>query len=851
MIGLVVVSHSRALAQAAVDLALEMVDEADRPAVKLAAGLDETTFGTDAAAVAEAITAVDTTDGVLVLLDLGSAVMSAEMALEFLEPEAAARVRLSSAPLVEGLVAAVVTAASGATLHQVSVEAERGLAAKVGQLGGVAATAAGQGDDEGVRGQDADADDALVDGEMTREVRVGIPHGLHARPAAAFVGCVNRFAGAEVRARNPQTASGWVSAGSLSAVATLNVRQGQLLELRAAGEEAQVALDALEELARAEFSESVVSAQPAPQGQGQDEAPSPTEPLPMGSGLDMAAGPLQRRGEAAEVSDYVSSGETATERERLQRALDQADAELADLVATTRAGLGGDQAEVFVAHRAWVRDPEITGPAFAGTERGEPAGSSWEQAGISAAEKLAQVDDDYLRERAEDIRSVTRRVLRLLVALSTTSDTSTAAETPSSQDVDGSHKATILLVSELDPGTAVSVDPRHVGGIVTTAGGSTGHGVLLAQARGIPTITGRSEVSDVESGTWVAFDTRRQMVWVDPDGASRAEIDELGARREHEQERERAAAREPARTRDGTRVSVNANVTSSAEAQRAVELGAEGSGLVRTEVLFESWRRAPTVSEQTAALWSVAAALGGRPMTVRTWDIGADKPLSFWQQEPEQNPFLGVRGIRSFAAHADVLHDQLRAVCRVAAEHPVRVMFPMVATVSEVRWALRQLDLAVEQETGARPDGLEVGIMVEVPAAALRVAAMTEDLDFVSIGTNDLTQYTLAAERGNAAVEHLFDPMDPAVLRLIRGVCLEARERVEVSVCGGAASDPAAACLLVGLGVDELSATAVAVPRVKAELRRHTVTQLRQLGEQALGCDSAEAVHALLEELTT
>jgi phosphocarrier protein FPr len=237
-------------------------------------------------------------------------------------------------------------------------------------------------------------------------------------------------------------------------------------------------------------------------------------------------------------------------------------------------------------------------------------------------------------------------------------------------------------------------------------------------------------------------------------------------------------------------------------------------------------------------------------LTVRTWDIGADKPLSFWKQAPEQNPFLGVRGIRSFAAQPEVLHDQLRAVCRVAREHPVRVMFPMVATVEEVHWAVAALDRAAEQEHGARPDGLEVGIMVEVPAAALRLSAMTQGLDFVSIGTNDLTQYTLAAERGNAGVEHLFDPLDPAVLRLVHTVCQEGRDGLEVGVCGGAASDPATACLLVGLGVAELSATSVAVPRVKAELRRHTLNELRHLGERALGCVSASAVHRLLEDLT-
>jgi len=313
-----------------------------------------------------------------------------------------------------------------------------------------------------------------------------------------------------------------------------------------------------------------------------------------------------------------------------------------------------------------------------------------------------------------------------------------------------------------------------------------------------------------------------------------------------EQEEERAAAGEPGHTRDGRLVQVLANVAGTQEALRAVELGAQGSGLVRTEVLFESWSALPTVREQASELANVARALDGRRMTVRTWDVGADKPLGFWTQKAELNPFLGVRGIRSFAADSTLLGDQLRAVCRVARDHPVRVMFPMVTTVSEVRWAVNLLDAAAEQEGGSRPNGLEVGIMVEVPAAAIQIACMAAELDFVSIGTNDLTQYTMAAERGHPGVEHLVDPVDPAVLRLIQGVCADVPDRVEVAVCGGAASDPAAACLLVGLGVDELSATPVAVPRVKAMLRRHSASELGELAGRALSCSGASEVRELL-----
>jgi len=296
-------------------------------------------------------------------------------------------------------------------------------------------------------------------------------------------------------------------------------------------------------------------------------------------------------------------------------------------------------------------------------------------------------------------------------------------------------------------------------------------------------------------------------------------------------------------------VSVKANVTSASEAGRAVGLGAEGSGLVRTEVMFAEWGVAPTVAEQVAEFTAVAEALGGQMMTICTWDIGADKPLAFWKQTPEEHPFLRVRGLRSFLDDPALLLDQLEAVCLVAKDYPVRAMFPMVATVEEAQWALDRLEQAASRGEGGRPEGLEVGIMIEVPAAALRAEAMSAQLDFVSIGTNDLTQYTLAAERGNAGVAHLFDPLDPALLALIASVCRDVAEGVSVGVCGGAASDPAAAALLVGLGVDDLSATPVAVPRVKATLRRHTLETLQDLAARALRCDSATEVRQLLSSL--
>ena len=843
MIGIVVVSHSRALGEAAAALAGEMVAEQERPAIEVAAGLDDHTFGTDAAAVAEAVGRADSPDGVLILLDLGSAVLSAEMALEFLDPEVASRTRLSSAPLVEGLVAAVVTAAGGADLDTVAAEARRGLLAKADHVGDT-----GSPDGQAEQASPDSAEPVDPDDAQRLRVTVDIPHGLHARPAALLVACVNRHADAVVRMTDLSTGKGPVDAGSLSAVATLGVQEGHEIELVATGSQAAEVLAALADLAAEGFGD-----RPSGGGQGAaeaDDAPgaetseaaaaalSGTEGASqrrvrargLGQALGAAIGPAIRRRTVPDLAAYRSSGDPETEAARLQQALDTARADLETLEERTRADVGAAEAAIFGAHLALLHDRSLTEPVLRAIGTGRSAVAAWHDEADRVACMFSALTDAYQRDRAADVRSVMHRVERALLGVP-------------EEDPDASG---ILVVDELDPATAATLDTSLCLGVVTISGGATGHGVIVLRARGVPVLTGSGERADVETGTVLAFDERARVLLVDPDPQQRADFEAMlqkraAARREHQ-----ARAADPATTQDGHTVVVKANVTDPEEAADAVTQGAEGSGLVRTEVVFGSWVTAPTVTEQVEALTAIAVAMDGRPITVRSWDIGADKPLPYLKQAPEANPFLGVRGLRSFREDPTLLLDQLEAVCRVARDHPVRVMFPMVATVEEVDWALTQLDQAAARAGGPRPEGLEVGIMVEVPAAALRAEAMTAQLDFVSVGTNDLTQYTLAAERGSAALAELTDPLDPAVLRLIHTVCDEVAEGVRVGVCGDAASDPGAALMLVGLGVDELSATAATVPEVKARLRESTLTDLQDLAERSLRCDSAAQVRDLL-----
>ncbi|WP_369410830.1 phosphoenolpyruvate--protein phosphotransferase [Kribbella voronezhensis] len=638
------------------------------------------------------------------------------------------------------------------------------------------------------------------------EVAVGNEHGLHARPAAKVVGLARRF-DARVTLTNLTTGRGPVDAGSLSMVATLNAQQGHRLRVGASGPEAQDALAAISALAERDF-DDVPAAQAARPSVGQSKS---------GSGLDVAIGPAIVADRDVDLAGY-RAGEN--EQQRMQDARRASEEQLRTLRDQTAKTVGDAEAAIFDAQLALLDDSVVLDSVAEEIGGGANAPRAWKSALDALASSFEGLDDPYQRERAQDVRSVRDRVLRALVG---------AAE-PVSAD------AGVLVVRELDAATAAAVDAERITGIAVRAAGTTGHGVIVARSRGIPLITGIGEV-EVPPGALVGFDARAGSFVVNPDAnVFRTAIRERTA----ERETALADAEQPAVTVDGQTIQVFANVGSVQDAADA--RGADGSGLVRTEVLFGDRQVAPTVEEQVEAFRAIAAALGGKPITIRTWDIGGDKPLPFLAQGKEANPFLGQRGIRVFRRRPELLRDQLRAICQVALETPVQLMFPMVTTAEEVAWALAEL-----ADIGSSGWGVKVGIMVEVPAAALRISSLAEGLDFVSIGTNDLTQYTTAADRGNSAVAPLADGLDPAVLQLIDRVVREVPAGVEVAVCGDLASDPAAAVLLAGLGIRELSAVGPQVPVIKSRLRRTDLTEAAKTAAHALTLTSATAVRDLLD----
>jgi phosphoenolpyruvate-protein phosphotransferase/dihydroxyacetone kinase phosphotransfer subunit len=799
VIGIVVVSHSRALAKAAVELASQMVHGAGARIV-IAAGLDDHTLGTDAVQVKEAIEQADGPDGVVVLLDLGSAVLSAELALDLLDDATRQRVLVSPAPIVEGLVAAAVTAAGGASAAEVAAEAASALAGKQAHLAPPGPSAATVPEHDAVRG-------LFV---------VGNAHGLHARPAARLVAQV-RTLDAHVHLTNLTTATGPVPAFSLTRVATLGARRGHEIEVAVTGSQAGEALDQILALAARNFDE-LDAPEPPP-------APTTSGPLPASPGI--AIGSACRAETPTQAIPESEPGDPDTQWRRLRAAIAATRRDLARARARVSRESGETDAAIFDAHLMLLDDADLLADTRSRIDAGTGAARSWHEAVARVEREFLQLDDDYLRARAADVRAVGGQVLGHLLGVHGVSASLTG----------------IVVAADLTPADAAELDAGLVRGIVLAYGSPTSHAAILARAKGIPMLVAAgARVLDIAAGTSLVVDGDTGVLVIDPAPGVLADYEHRLSRRTYAEAVAHAAAAGPAVTRDGATIAVNANIGSEHDAKAAADAHADGAGLVRTEFLFQARSESPGAEEQEAVYRAITDAFAGRRVVLRTLDAGADKPLPFAPVELEQNPFLGTRGIRLSLRHRDLLREQLHAICAVAADAPVSVMFPMVSTVGELLSAKAVLD---EAWSGPRPAGLEIGIMVEVPAVALKAAAFAPHVDFFSVGTNDLTQYALAAERGNPALATLADPLDPGVLRLIGELCRQAGT-VPVSVCGEIAADPLAVPVLVGLGVRSLSVAAPAVAAVKQAVRSLDLAQVTGLAESALRCATAAEVRALV-----
>lgn len=540
------------------------------------------------------------------------------------------------------------------------------------------------------------------------------------------------------------------------------------------------------------------------------------------------------------VPTYDVSDRSA-EWERMQRALQTAKAQIESIRAETMAALRHEEAAIFDAHIQMLEDPELQAAIRTDIlEQGKNAERALMDNAERYAAQLEALDDAYFRARAADVRDVARRCLRILLGRP---QPSLILLQPS-----------IVVARDLTPSDTVLLDKSRLLGFCTAEGGATSHTAILAKALGIPAVVGAGEaVLEIVQNQPLILDAHRGQVILEADEATWTKFAEMRKAAQSQAEEERLHAAEPAVTRDGRGVEVVANVGNLDDARLAIEMGAEGIGLLRTEFLYLDRQTAPDEEEQYLAYRAIFEVMGQRPVVIRTLDVGGDKALPYIDLGKEENPFLGWRAIRMCLDNPDFFKTQLRAILRAAAGYDIRIMFPMIATVREVRQARKLLeDARLELQNASLPFGkrVQLGIMIEIPSAAVMADALAREVDFFSIGTNDLTQYTLAVERTNKRVAHLSNALDPAVLRLIAKV-IEAGHQagIWVGMCGEMAGDARAIPILLGLGLDEFSMAPALIPHAKALIRSLTVEQCRQIAQHVLTLPDYEEVEAYLKTL--
>ncbi len=811
MVGIVVVSHSPRLAQAALDLALEMVPS-NPPRVAIAAGTGDGLTGTDAVRVSEAIAEVASPDGVLVLMDLGSAVLSAEMSLEFVA-DPSIRVRLTSAPFVEGLLASVVTAASGASLDEVEREARGALFAKQSQLG-----------EEPVADARAAAPAAPASsaGRPSADLAIVNTDGIHARPSALIVAALANL-DATLTVQNldrPGTAA--VAVTGPTALLALGASQGQTLRFSAAGPDADALLSRITALVGGGFGESLMPAATSAEAATRAAtAPSEVAFGPIGVSPGRVAGPVVRMAEPIAEPSRAAPLDAGLRQAEAARIDGAAAVVVAELRARAAAGDAAGR-EILEASAVIAADRGILDEAQrAVLGIGMTAERAVWNAFTGRVDALG-VQGGRMAERASDLADARARIVAAL-------------QGRPAPGLPARTEPYILLAHDLAPADTALLDPALCLALVTEQGGPTSHTAILARSLGIPAVVAASGVWSSPGGETLLVDgTTGELVWNPPS----AEVDALAA----------VPALHPftghGATADGRGIPLLANIGSAADARSAAHANAEGIGLFRTEFCFLDRDDAPTIDEQIEAYRGVFAVFGGRKVVIRTLDAGADKPLPFITLQ-EDNPALGIRGFRTSWRRPELLDDQLTAIARAAEleSAEVSVMAPMISTVDE----------AAEFVALCRERGIQsAGVMIETPSAALLADRLLPVVDFVSLGTNDLAQYTMAADRLVGDLATLNDAWQPAVLTLIEtvGAAGEATG-TPVGVCGEAAADPMLATVLVGAGATSLSMSPRALAAVADRLAGVPFDLCREAARLAAGATSPREARAAVQALFT
>jgi len=523
---------------------------------------------------------------------------------------------------------------------------------------------------------------------------------------------------------------------------------------------------------------------------------------------------------------------------RLQRTLEGVEQTLVTLEGEAAQKVGRGKARVFEAHRMMLSDPAFRDEIqnIIRTQR-ICAEVAVQRVAETLRAAFESMEDEIFRARADDVKDIATQILRSLLGITF-------------KGLEQIEAPVIVIADELYPSDTVRMDSRLVLGLVTSRGGKTSHAAILARSLGIPAIVGAGpEVLDIEAGTRLIVDGDEGQIILNPDLQLEQEYLDRQQRVGFRRSKILAHVVEPAITQDGKRIRMLANIGSVAEAEQVLRLGGEGVGLLRTEFLFLDRATAPTEKEQFEAYVYIARKLENHPLIIRTLDIGGDKPLPYLPLAHESNPFLGNRGVRLCLTMPDLFKTQMRAILRASHEHEIAIMFPMVTTLEEIRQAKVLLNEARDElfVRGQPYGNPEIGIMIETPAAAIMADLLAREVDFFSIGTNDLTQYILAADRTNPSVQEIADHFHPAVLRLTHQIIQQAhKHNVPVGMCGELASDPLATPLLLGMGLDEFSMSPAAIPWVKATVRLWSMDKAVGLVQQVLHLPDTKSVVAFL-----
>lgn len=927
MIGIVLVSHSYDLAQGAEILSRTMAGQEVR--IAAAGGLDtpDNAIGTDPVRVLQAIETVYSDDGVLIFADMGSALLSAEFAVQMLEEEKQSHVIISDAPFIEGAVCAAVQARLNTPLPLVLKELKTALLPKQEQLG----TALAEADNtspmataESVKKVESPAQTANVSEpaekienqtqtapaiqtqplekectcepvkpEQILQFTVSNTYGIHARPAARITALAGKYPTLTVTVKKKDSPKTAVSALSVNSIALLGIRQGDGIVFFIKGDNPESFCAELAALAETQFGDAQtasaagaysVSEPAAPSAMRQTAAIVPTSraksytPAGTADGCIKTSNPFSQPVQPTSAEDgctglfeaalhqnhnaelqkippeklsgligsfgialgaarflqrksvVVPKAPTGTPDTEWQQFLDAAAAVKKDLQAAsvrTKANTemltlqtaeqahnqkdaSSNAAAIFEAHILILGDPllsdEVKNSIY--THK-TSAAAAWKTAMQTLQQSYRESNSPYLRERVCDLADIEYLLLSKLLKI----------PEQGLQYAEG-----IIIAEDLTPQQTAQLSPTAVKGICTVKGSPTSHTAILARSFGIPALMGMgSDLLTIQEGTPLILDAERGVLLIHPDTATeqkyRSQVEEqlVQARTASEHRHE------PAVTRGGKTICVAANIGSAADARAAVENGADGVGLLRTEFLFLNRSAPPSEEEQYTAYCEIARIMDGLPLIIRTLDAGGDKEIPYLGLPKDENPFLGYRAIRISLTQKAFFRTQLRAIIRAAQSYPVKLMFPMIASIDELDTAKTELNRAKDELRQRSIDvskQFPVGMMMEVPSAALLADQFAKKVDFFSIGTNDLTQYTLAAERGNSRIANLYDTSHPAVMQLIKEIIAAAhRAGKPVGVCGEFAADREGAKILCDFGIDELSVAVPAIPRVKELVR--------------------------------